>query len=730
MTSRIQQLLMGLALAAAPAGAAVTNVVVAPEYSQVAARLVRLLPREHLSHHPVDNTLSARTWTNYLEMLDFERVYFLASDIAAFKAREMTLDDELKEGDVRFAFEVFETFKRRVEDRARFVEGVLRKGFDLTKDETYVWRRRKLPWPADQAEWDELWRKRVKNEYVRETVGRELAKAAARAAATNAAAAGTNAVVRLGTHAVSGATNASVAAATAPASHSLPPLPPIEQVLTNQYRHILTVFRDNDAEWVLQRYLSAFAHAYDPHSDYMSPSAVQDFDIEMKLSLVGIGALLRPEDGAAKIVRLIPGGPADRDKRDIRLRPGDRIVAVAQGDEPAVDIRHWPLYKAVNIIRGKKGTKVVLTVLPAADPAGMTTRAVDLVRDEVKLEDQAAKLRIEEVKRPDGPTRKLAAISVPAFYANMRVTSKDSPEYRSAAQDVKDLLAQAAQKGAEGVLLNLRGNGGGSLLEAVLMTGLFIEAGPTVQVQESRGISILPDRDPAVVFSGPLVVLVNRLSASASEILAGALQDYGRAVIVGDSKTHGKGTVQAIRPLGLDPKLGQAKTTGSVFYRISGGSTQLRGVTPDVVLPSPLDFMEVGEEHLPNPLQWSAVEPAPFARIADLNPAIATLREKSAKRRQADTRFDAYGKWLERVKTLSDSNTLTLRLEERIKLAQMERELAELQRTLGTEDDDGEEPNTPTAKLDLVLEEGLRILADLVDLQAQPKAALAQTEKP
>jgi carboxyl-terminal processing protease len=725
MRFRIHRSLAACAVSAAWAtsvGAAVTNAVVAPDYSQVAARLVRLLPREHLSRHPADDVLSARAWTNYLEMLDYERVYFLASDIAALKAHETSLDDELKDGDVRFAFEAFETFKRRVEDRVQYVEGLLRKGFDLDQDESYVWRRRKMPWPANETEWNELWRKRVKNEYVRETVGRELGRAA-RAAATNAP-------VRLATNVVASATNEAIASASSPVKNPLPPPPPIEQALTNQYRHILTVFRDNDAEWVMQRYLSAFAHAYDPHSDYMSPSAVEDFDIEMKLSLVGIGALLRPEDGAAKIVRLIPGGPADRDRRDVRLRPGDRIVAVGQDDEPAVDIRHWPIYKAVKIIRGKKGSRVVLTVLPASDAAGTTTKTVDLVRDEVKLEDQAAKLRIEDVRRGDGPARKLAIVSLPAFYANMRVTAKDSPEYRSAAQDVKDLLAKAVEKGAEGVLLNLRGNGGGSLLEAILMTGLFIESGPAVQVQETRGITILPDRDPSVTFAGPLVVLVNRLSASASEILAGALQDYGRAVIVGDSKTHGKGTVQAIRPLGLDPKLGQAKTTGSVFYRISGGSTQLRGITPDLVLPSPLDFMEVGEEHLPNPLQWSTVPAAPYAKVADLSPAIATLREKSAKRRRGDARFGAYDSWLERVKAMSESNTLTLRLDERVKLAKMERELAELQRTLGPEDDDAETSDPSAGKLDLVLEETLHILADLVDWQAQPKAALAQTEKP
>ncbi|MBM4147608.1 MAG: hypothetical protein FJ224_00980 [Lentisphaerae bacterium] len=697
-------LTIALMVAASAAGAAAPVLKFEPFHSDVARLIVSEVARDHLSHRAADDTVSARAWTNLLSGLDYDRLYFTAEDIRAFRSAELTLDDDLRAGDLDFAAAVFSKFVERVEERLSFTESILAKGFDFTKDEYFEWRRRDMPWPAAGAERDELWRRKIKNDYVRELVLRRIAANAA----TNAPSA------------ESAATNAPPAGAETSSTNSAPPqaiLPEktVEETILERQRQAMTVFRDSDSEWLLQKYMSAFTRAYDPHSDYMSPSTAEDFDIGMKLSLFGIGALLSPDDGAAKVVRLIPGGPADRDKRPFRLQPNDRIVAVAQGSDPPVDILHWPLHKTVAIIRGPKGTKVVLTVIPASDPTGSTTKTVDLVRDEVRLEDQEAKLRIEDVRgeNGEGPV-KVAVVRIPAFYANMKVRSKRSPEYKSAAQDVEALIAQALKEGAKGMVLDLRGNGGGSLLEAIRMTGLFIRNGPVVQVMESEGFTVLQDRDPSIAFAGPLVVLVNRLSASASEILSAALQDYGRAIIVGDAKTHGKGTVQSVRPLGPDPKFGSIKATTAVFYRVNGLSTQLEAVRPDIPLPSPLDYMELGEEFLPNPLRSSPVPPAVYGPLFDLSALTTELKRRSETRRAADPRQPVYAKVLQRVRELHESRRLPLKLEDRMSLARMEEEIRDIESDFS---DSGEEDDTGrNGKPDLAEEEAVRIVADIVTL--------------
>jgi len=667
---------------------------VAPEayYGEIAQKMAKELPRDHISRLQVDDTISARTWTNYLSSLDFDRVFFTANDIRDFEPRLLFLDDELKEGRIDFAYLVYSRFKTRVRERYEATAALLAQGFDFGKEEYYVWRRHNLPWPTDRAEQDETWRLRIKNEYVRELVARQMATNGAQTAST------TNAVP--------------------PADTNAPPLKPktIEEVILNRHKQTLTVFEDNDAEWVLQRFLSAFAHAYDPHSDYMAPTTAEDFEIEMKLSLCGIGAVLMPEDGAAKILRLIPGGPADRDKRPVRLQPGDKIIAVAQGDDPAVDILHWPLNKAVGIIRGEKGTRVVLTAIPASDPTETTIKKVDLIRDDVRLEDQEAKLRVEEVKAGGVPPVKLGVLTVPAFYANMKARSKQSPEFKSVATDVEGLLKQALSQDVKGLVLDLRNNGGGALLEAIRMTGLFIRVGPVVMVMESEGTAVLPDRDSSVAFARPVVVLVNRLSASASEIFAAALQDYGRAIVMGDTKTHGKGTVQSIKPIGADPQFGSLKTTSSLFFRITGRSTQLDGVRSDIVLSSPFDFMELGEDSLPNPLRALPITPASYHSFYSLGDTAAELKRLFAERCSADGRYLAYQRVLDRVKELNKSARLPLKLEDRMALAKMEKELSSMEDGIGREAPEEQNPDGNENAPDLVAEEALRVLADFVRL--------------
>lgn len=672
--------------------------------SQIAVSFDRVMPRMHLTHEPVDEYVATNALDIYLTMLDFDRSFFMATDVAAFRQEAQLLPERVRKGDVSFAFRVFERFKERVRNRVDYADRLLGKGFDLNVKESYMWKRKDTPWPADEDAWDELWRKKVKNEYVARVVSQRLAaeertNAVAGASSTNAAPVAREA-----------------AATNAPASVPDPLVDPAEFV-RRRYKQYLMVLEDSDADFVLQRYFTAFAQAYDPHSEYMTASSSEDFDISMKLSLFGIGALLTTEDGAAKVERLIPGGPAERDGR---LKPGDKIVAVAQGDGEAVDVLHWPLYKTVRLIRGEKGTKVVLTVIPAADISGSRTVKIDIKRDEVKLEEQAAKGDVLEVTDEQGVTNKIGVVRLPAFYADMKSRKNGSSESRSSTRDVAEIIAGMKGKGVRGILLDLRNNGGGSLAEAVDMTGLFIPVGPVVQVREDRGVQVLRDMDPDVLYAGPMVVLVNRHSASASEILTGALQDYGRAVIVGDSKTHGKGTVQSLQ--NLDPRnarLGSLKVTTHSFYRVAGGSTQKKGVIPDIIVSSLWDAMEVGEEYLPRALEWTVISMARYAPVADLSTVIPVLKQRSEARRQKDARFAALKNTIARLKKNQESTEVPLQLDDRIALAKEEKGLARMQEEAAEADggDEGSEVKTPDKSRDgdIILTEAGRILVDLAN---------------
>ncbi len=692
-----------------------------PHYEQICKSLSRRLQYEHLLGVPLDDNISSRAWSNYVAVLDYDRSYFLAADITRFRAYEDKLDDMLRDGDMRFAFEMFEVYKERLRDRTAYVETLLAEGFELDRDEHFLLKRweHDVPWPATPDIRDDLWRKRIKNEYIRVVLAREGDDDAGDSDASVETFTVTNAVI---TNLVLNApipTNASdlVAASTnAPAADVLPSP---EESIIKRYRQSLTILEDSDAEWVLQNYLNAVTQAFDPHSGFMSASVAEDFQIEMSLSLYGIGAMLRAEDGAAKIVRLIPGGPADRDTSENKLQPGDKIVAVAQGNAEPVDIIHWPLHKTVRLIRGEMGSLVVLTVVPSSDPTGATTKTVRLVRDEVKLDGQAAKSDVYTVPNSNGESNTIGVIRLPAFYANMKVASVNHPDYRSASHDVAGLIADLrSTNNIDGLVLDLRNNGGGSLLEAVQMSGLFIPHGPVVQIKaRGRHARVLRDRDHGIAYDGPMIVLVNRLSASASEILAGALQDYGRALIVGDTKTHGKGTVQTVLDLGRDDKLGQLKVTTASYHRINGASTQLNGIKADIVLSSPWDFTETGEEYLRNPLPWSRLAPASYAQLMDLAPVVERVRLSSQRRRLSNERYKAYINLLRRVADVTRRDTYTLNIDKRRELNESEEKLADMSEALMDEEsNNAAEENGEALKKDLVLRETLNILADAVML--------------
>ena len=704
-------------------------------YPRICRRYAKLLSSRHFLQKPLDENVSAQAWTNFISYLDYDRSYFLQEDIDSFRKWRTKLSSCLVNGDFEFPMTVFKLYRERVAERTDFAEKLIDQGFDFSIEEDYVWKRKDAPWPATREEQDDLWRRRVKNDVLARIVVRDYGESnkVAQATSTNV----TDVAVSNVVSDVSAPTNALVSAS-AP-TNAVPDmdLSP-EAFVRKRYRQYQIIISDCDAEWVLERYLSAFAAAYDPHTAYMAPASVDDFNIDMNLTLCGIGATLTAEDGTAKVVEIIPGSPVGRDTRDIRLKKGDKIVGVGQGDEPIEDIVHQPLAKIVKRIRGKKGTKVVLQVISGSDSSGASTRLVDLIRDDIKLEEQAATGMVVRVSSPytpsagtneapakaDGPKRAFGVVRLPTFYGSMTSNFKD-PNFRSCTYDIMKIVSKMNHE-IEGLVLDLRGNGGGSLREAVTLAGSFIRMGPIVIVQEVGMASALPDRDPAIGFRKPMVVLVDRASASASEIVAAALQDYGRAVIIGDHKTHGKGSVQTILPLmASDPSYGSIRLTCAKFFRINGGSTQLHGVESDIVLPSTLEYLDIGEDKLPNAMPWTSIQPSRYSSVYEIKPIVAKLATNAFARLATDQEYQDHLKIVNHVKEISERTSVPLSYASRYKLFAEEQEMDKEDALEDDEEEGGEEREEETAeaddwvKNDVVLRASLDILADLVDIQGQ-----------
>jgi carboxyl-terminal processing protease len=591
----------------------------------------KLLERYHYLQHPFDGEISSRFLDRYTRDLDFQRMHFLQSDLADFEGYRHRLNLlTLGRGDTSPAFVIFALFLKRLEQHVDYTTNLLKtEEFTFDTDERVALNRRDLPFPKDLDEARHLWRDRLRAEYLQEKLNGK-------------------------TH------------------------EQIVDALTRRYSRTLKTFREWDSDNVIEAYLAALTHVYDPHSDYMGKSRADDFAISMNLSLFGIGAVLVSDDGYCKIRELVPGGPAAKSKA---IKPGDRIVAVAQSNEPPVDVVEMPLSKAVQLIRGPKGTEVRLTVIPADAASQSVQKTVTLIRDEIKLEDKAAKARIIETSASGGGRLRLGVIDLPSFYGNTEflVGGKEKPHSSaaSASADVAKLLNKLEQEGVSGVILDLRNNGGGVLEEAVKVTGLFIKNGPVVQVRDPDGsVAVDGDKDASIAYDGPLVVLTSRFSASASEIVAGALQDYGRALIVGDASTHGKGTVQSLTSLKPflrrssvtatnDP--GELKLTIRKFYRASGLSTQLKGVTPDIVLPSVDNVAEVGESSLENPLPWDTIDSAKFEHLNRVEPYLAELRQRELERVAVEKDFDYVREDVELAKRYLVDKTVSLNEKQRLK---------------------------------------------------------------
>lgn len=679
-------------LGAAGADAAKAEKKPLPYYPVIAQKIARVMPKMHLLQFPFDDRISAIAWTNLLTSYDFDRSFFTDADVRKFESMRFRIDDAIKDGDVGFGYEVYRVFRNRVEERYQFVLKMLETKIDFSVQEEYAWDRKDAEWPADVTAQNELWRKRIKNELLAQRLAAELD-----------AAKNTNATAK--------AAEASAKDEKGKAKNNEPVLTP-EENIKEKYKQFLLVFQDIDEETILQRYLGAVAMAYDPHSDYMSPMRKEDFDIDMNLSFCGIGATLRSQDGAAKIEDISPGGPADRDKRPCRLEKGDKIIGVGQGSGPIESIIHWPLNRAVRKIRGAKGTKVVLKVIPASDPSGATVKYVDLIRDEIKLEEQAATGSVERVTLSNGMVRTLGYVRLPTFYGTLD-KSPDSPDFRSATQDVAEYIARFNREGVSGMILDLRNNGGGSLREAIMLTGLFVSSGPAVLVREPKQVMALTmQEDGAIAFRKPLIVMINRTSASASEIVAAALQDYGRAIVVGDTKSHGKGTVQTVLPLGQD-KFGSIKITTASFYRINGSSTQIRGVHSDIVIPSFLDGLDwIGEDQMPGALPWSEVASAMYFKIDNVAKFVPQLKAQSAARLCKNSQYLEYARNVRRSLEISKRKTVPLEIDaRRIMMAEDRRQRKEERELTEDENELGD------SSKDVILKETLNILSDLIDLR-------------
>lgn len=667
--------------------------------TRILSLLGRTLPQVHMSHEAISESVARRTLENFLRSLDYDRTIFLAADVARLRTMASDLDEDLKDGDVDLAFEAFDLYKQRATDRVAYVQSLLDKGFDLEIEETYVRKREDAAWAETEAEWNELWRKKVKNEYLGILIGRRMRELDAEEA------------------------EAEKLSATEPEDVPEEEESTVEADLTpeerirKRYAQFLEVLNGHDSEYILQMFLSSFTGAYDIHSSYLSPRREEDFDIQMTLQLTGIGAVLTYDEGAAKIERVMKGGPAARDGR---LQAGDKIIAVEQEGEEPVDILYWPLYKSVRLIRGEIGTKVILHVIPAHDASGTLVEKIDIERDVIKLEEKAARSNVYELEREEG-TYRLGIIALPDFYADFS-GGVNGEEPRSSATDVRRLLEELNEEGVDGLVLDLRNNGGGSLRDCVEMSGFFMDEGPVVQVKSGRRVRALRDPERGEVFEKPLVVLVNRLSASASEILAAALQDYGRAVIVGDSKTHGKGTVQSLMPLDRgDDSLGSLKVTTAGFFRVDGRSTQLKGVSPDIVIRTPYDVMELGEEYLDNVLPWSWVAPVRYKPEGDLREVNSYLAAQSEARLAENEMYNVYQQKVDRLEERMKRREVSLKWETRLARHLKDRELDKLQDKglmLVEEEESGAEDEEEVMAIeperDLVLKEGLHILADLI----------------
>jgi carboxyl-terminal processing protease len=656
---------------------------------KVALRVSEFLQEGHVSRYKIDDEISRRMFRTFLMErfggLDPTRVYFTAADIEEFRKHETTLDDEILKGDLSFAYQVLERFRQRMKERMALVEEFVNAEHDFTVDEFISTDYEKIEYARTPEEIRERWRKKVKLDLLSQRLDKKpLAE------------------------------------------------PEQKQRILKRYRNLVDAWSRTDSDEVLELFLNALTTSFDPHTNYMSPTTLEDFNIQMRLSLEGIGARLRWEDGYTIVAEVVPGGAADRDGR---LQIEDKIVGVAADGEHVVEVIDMKLKDVVKKIRGRKATQVLLRVIPAG-----RTEAVDykMIRDKIELAEQAAWGQIiEHGKKPDGSTYRTGYINLPSFYLDIVAAGNGDDDAKRCSEDVKNILRdfQKPGEGVDGVILDLRMNGGGALSEAISLTGLFIDHGPVVKVKGRLAREEMhEDHDKGVAYGGPLLVLVNKLSASASEIFAGAIQDYNRGVIVGDSATHGKGTVQTVvdisgRRSGLVASreaLGALKLTIQQFYRVNGDSTQNRGVLSDIVLPALTDHMDVGETDLPQALPFDHLNPSEHPNLGLLTSDLKSqLREFSEKRREESNDFRKILDDIARWEQIKQRKSTTLN-EEKLREERQRTEKAEeaaADRDDQVADPDKKKKNKQEFERNYYNNEVLSIMEDFLRLGNHPRVA-------
>ncbi|GLQ92577.1 carboxy terminal-processing peptidase [Dyella acidisoli] len=685
----------------------VSELPLTPTTDEASAALIsaHLLTRFHYDAQPLDDAMSQKIYDLYFKLLDGEKVFFTQEDMAKFVKYKSQFGNAIWNKDLSGPFDIFNQYVLRAIDRMNYARGLLKQGFDFNTQDTYTIDRKKAEWPKDQGELNDLWRKRTMNDWLRLKLAGKSDD-------------------------------------------------DIRKTLDKRYANYIDRVKQLDSQDAFQTFMTAYANSTDPHTDYMGPRAAENFDISMKLSLEGIGAVLQQRDDYTVIRELVPGAPAIKSGK---LHVGDYVLGVGQGESgPFQDVVGWRIDDVVNLIRGKKDTTVRLEVVPADQGTDGKHETITLVRKKVTIEEQAAKKKVIEITDA-GVTRKIGVIELPMFYSDFGARSEGDKNFKSATRDVAKLLGELKAEGVQGVVIDLRNNGGGSLYEANELTGLFIDKGPVVQVRDARGqVQVQGDDDPGMSWSGPLAVLVNRGTASASEIFSAAIQDYGRGLVIG-TQTFGKGTVQTLIDLNrfaadpdAKPNYGALKMTVQEFFRINGGSTQLRGVTPDLQYPSNGDDKDFGESTYDNALQWTQIAPADYKPVADMKAYLSQLQQLH------DTRVAKSPAWqlmldeLTQYKKLADRTSISLNYDqretERKQLDALQAEFRTRHKTVdggataAVEDqsqlDDGLNPNERSLKSELKeqedakkapdpqLQETAHVLFDAVGLiDANPKLA-------
>jgi carboxyl-terminal processing protease len=589
-----------------------------PAESLIDEKIAGIIQDGHYGKRQLNNQRSEAIFKLYIKGLDPNRSYFTKKDIAHFSKYRDQLDNAIKAGNLQPAFAIYDVYEKRVKQRVAYALDVLKHKPNFSVKERYVFDRSHAPWAANRHVLDRIWRKRIKNDAIGLMLTGKSWKQAAKTLS--------------------------------------------KRYRTLRHRAVGNIRSAN----VFNAFMNAYAQAMDPHTDYFSPSESKQFQIQMSLKLTGIGAALQSENEYTKVIQIIPGGPAAQSHK---LHRGDRITGVAQGHKRMVDVVGWRLDDVVKLIRGPKGSVVRLRILPSGKPPGSQEKVIRLVRNVVKLKQQEAHKKIITLKR-NGKRYKIGVINIPSFYLDYQARIEGKKNYASTTRDARRLLNQLKKQHVAGVVLDLRNNGGGSLQEATDLTGLFVPHGPVVQLRGTKGnITVQKDDESSVAYSGPLAVLVNRFSASASEIFAGAIQDYHRGLIVGQ-KTYGKGTVQTLinldRFIDTKTKAGQLKLTIGKFYRVTGSSTQDHGVHPDITMPTPINPHEFGEETDKNALPWDKIGPTDFKPVKDhLKTDIPKLRQKHLDRIKHDPAYALYLKDIHKIKKESGKKSISLVLAKR-----------------------------------------------------------------